>query len=253
MLQEFKPLPGFASRSPTLVGLACLLIGTCAPVALGVEPAAPHGVSGTFSILAIEPETGVCGAAVASKYPAVGSVVPYLRAGVGGFCTQHWHEPVWGPKALDLLAMGKRPQDVLAELTRDDARAGQRQLAIIDMQGRVATQNPTDAGADSRWWGSLSGRCYSCQGNTLAGRDVLVDMSKAFETTKGTLADRLMAALVAGDHAGGDHRGRLAAGLVLAKPGVEGLWLSVQVDKSDDAVNALARKYAELNHEAKGE
>ena len=77
-------------------------------------------------------------------------------------------------------------------------------------------------------------------------------MAEAYEETKGSLADRLMAALVAGDRAGGDHRGRLAAGIRVAKPGVAGIWLDLQVPKSDDAVNALARKYAEFKHEAKG-
>jgi uncharacterized Ntn-hydrolase superfamily protein len=77
-------------------------------------------------------------------------------------------------------------------------------------------------------------------------------MAKAFETTTGSLADRLMAALVAGDCTGGDHRGRLAAGMVLAKPDVEELWLELRVDKSDDAVIDLAKQYVELQHEAKG-
>ena len=110
------------------------------------EAAVPHaGVSATFSIVAADPETGVCGAAVASKYPAVGKVVPYVRAGVGAFCTQHWHNPTWGPMALDLLAEGHLPEQVLAELLRDDPRKDKRQLAIIDMAGRAANRNPANA------------------------------------------------------------------------------------------------------------
>ena len=99
-------------------------------------------MSGTFSIVAVDPETGVCGAAVASKYPAVGKVVPYVRAGVGAFCTQHWHNPPWGERALDLLAKGDLPEEVLAELLRDDPQKDKRQLAIIDMSGRAANRNP---------------------------------------------------------------------------------------------------------------
>lgn len=76
-------------------------------------------------------------------------------------------------------------------------------------------------------------------------------MARAYEETPGSLANRLMAALVAGDRAGGDHRGRLAAGIRVAKPGVEGCWLELQVDKSDDAVAELAKKYAALKHAAK--
>jgi uncharacterized Ntn-hydrolase superfamily protein len=99
----------------------------------------------------------------------------------------------------------------------------------------------------------MSGRYYACQGNTLTGREVITAMAKAYEETGGSLADRLIAALVAGDQAGGDHRGRLAAGIRVAKPGVEGYWLELQVDKSDDAVNELAEKYAALEHAAKGQ
>jgi uncharacterized Ntn-hydrolase superfamily protein len=209
-------------------------------------------ISRTFSIVAVDPETGVCGAAVASKYPAVGKVVPYARAGVGAFCTQHWHEPEWGEKALDLLAAKKLPEEVLFELLKDDPRRDQRQLAIVDLQGRVAVHNPAQADGESLWWGSASGRFYACQGNTLAGREVIADMAKAYEETKGSVADRLMASLAAGDRAGGDHRGRLAAGIRVVKPGVEGYWLELRVDESNDAVVELERKYRALAHEAKG-
>lgn len=209
----------------------------------------------TFSIVAVDPDTGICGAAVASKYPAVGSVVPYVRGGVGAFCTQHYHNPALGPRSLELLTQQKSPSEILAELVRDDERAGGRQLAIIDSRGRTAQLNPIDAPPGSHWWGAASGRYYACQGNTLTGSEVITAMAKAYETTVGSLADRLMAALVAGDRAGGDHRGRLAAGIVVDKPerksDVGSEWLRLQVDKSDDAVTELAKKYAELEHEAK--
>jgi len=173
-------------------------------------------VSGTFSIVAVDPNTGVCDSAVASKYPAVGKVVPYVRAGVGAFCTQHWHNPPWGEHALDLLAKGDLPEAVLAELLRDDPQRDKRQLAIIDMAGRAADRNPANADPSGIWWGAASGRYYACQGNTLTGSGVIFVMARAYEQTKGSLADRLMAALVAGDKAGGDHRGRLAAGMRIA-------------------------------------
>jgi uncharacterized Ntn-hydrolase superfamily protein len=213
---------------------------------------APHGVSGTFSIVAVDPESGICGAAVASKYPSVGTVVPYVRAGVGAFCTQHWHNPKWGERALDLLASGKLPEEVLGELLRDDKNRDKRQLAIIDMSGRAANRNPADADPSGVWWGAASGRFYACQGNTLTGPGVIAAMAKAYEETKGSLADRLMAALVAGDCAGGDHRGRLAAGIRVAKTGVDGVWFELQVEKSDDAVVELLKKYADAKHDAKG-
>lgn len=219
----------------------------------GCKLVAQQQITATFSIVAADPKTGVCGAAVASKYPAVGKVVPYVRAGVGAFCTQHWHNPAWGEKALDLLEQGNPPEDVLAELLRDDPRRGKRQLAIIDMQGRALNRNPSDADPSGVYWGAASGRYYACQGNTLTGREVIAAMARAYEETRGSLADRLVAALLAADCAGGDHRGRLAAGIRVAKQGVKGYWLELQVEKSDDAVIELARKYAELKHEAKGD
>ncbi len=209
-------------------------------------------ITATFSIVAADPENRVCGAAVASKYPAVGKVVPYVRADVGAFCTQHHHVPKWGEPALDMLQQGKRPEAVISELLRDDADAELRQLAIIDMQGRAAVHNPTNAPVGSRYWGAMTGRFYCCQGNTLTGRAVVVAMATAYEETEGSLADRLMSALIAADCAGGDHRGRLAAGIRVAKTGVEGDWLSLHIDKSDDAVLELAQRYAELQHDAKG-
>jgi uncharacterized Ntn-hydrolase superfamily protein len=226
-------------------------------IAHSLEAAPPDEVdsveiTATFSIVAVDPENQVCGAAVASKYPAVGKVVPYVRDGVGAFCTQHYHVPKWGVPALDLLEQGRRPEEVFSELLKDDKSPGLRQLAIIDMQGRAAVHNPTDAPENSRYWGAMTGRFYCCQGNTLTGRDVIVAMSRAYEDTDGSLSDRLMAALIAGDCAGGDHRGRLAAGIRVAKNGVEGEWLTLFVDKSDDAVVDLAKSYAELKHDAKG-
>lgn len=214
---------------------------------------AEEEISRTFSIVAVDPDTGQCGAAVASKYPAVGRIVPYVRAEVGAFCTQHHHVPAWGEPALDALATGKSPSDVLADLLRSDKQPELRQLAIIDMQGRTSNHNPTQAGESSRWWGAMAGRNYCCQGNTLTGSDVVIKMAEAFEATEGSLADKLMASLVAGDVAGGDHRGRLAAGIRVAKKGVAGYWLELYEDKSDDAVRDLLKKYAALNHDAKGQ
>src|SRR5687768_12168415 len=139
-----------------------------------------HGVSATFSIVAVDPESGVCGAAVASKYPAVGEVVPYVRAGVGAFCTQYWHHPKWGEQALVLLEQGKSPEEVFAELLRDDEHRDKRQLAIIDRQGRALNRNPTTPDLEG-YAGAISGKDYACQGNTLTGREVIVGMSAAFE------------------------------------------------------------------------
>jgi len=199
-------------------------------------------LSQTFSIVAVDPTTGVCGAAVASKFPAVGKVVPYVRADVGAFCTQHQHNPIWGAKALDLLGCGLLPEEVLASLLRDDPNSAKRQLAIIDMKGQTATRNPIGASPSGIWWGSMSGKFYTCQGNTLVGPSVIIAMANAYESSGGLLAGRLMAALVAGDQAGGDHRGRLAAALRVASAGVEDI--ALDIDESNDAVMELNQKYA---------
>lgn len=232
----------------TLATVGLLGIGSAAKEALPEE-----GVTATFSIAAVDPELGICGGAVASKYPAVGKAVIFARPGVGVLCTQHWNLSRFGPQALDLLAQGKLPEEVLGELLRDDKQRDQRQLALVDMEGRAVLRHPVKADKSSSYWAGMSGRYYSCQGNTLNGREVIVAMAKAYEETRGSLADRLMAALIAGDCAGGDHRGRLAAGIRVCKRGVDGYWLDLHVDKSDDAVIELAKNYAELKHEAKGD
>jgi uncharacterized Ntn-hydrolase superfamily protein len=237
-----------------LAAIALVAILAVGPAVLGRSGTAtpPEEIISTFSIAAADPETGECGAAVASMYPAVGKVVAFARAGVGAFCTQHYGVTKWGEKALDLLASGKLPEEVLGELLRDDKGRDGRQLGIIDMQGRAAHRNPANAKGSSLYWGAMSGRYYTCQGNTLAGREVIVAMARTYEDTPGSLADRLMAALLAGDCAGGDHRGRLAAGIRVVKRDVPGYWLDLHVDRSKDAVIDLAKQYAELKHDAKG-
>ncbi len=240
-----------------LILLATFLCGCCTPCPDSnktdhAKLLPDHGVTGTFSIVAVDPKTGVCGAAVASRYPAVGKIVPFVRPGVGAFCTQHWHNPDWSTKALDLLEQGKLPEEVLAELLKDDERRDKRQLAIIDMDGRAANRNPANADPSGIWWGAFSGRYYACQGNTLTGREVVFAMAQAYEQTEGSIADRLIASLLAADCAGGDHRGRLGAGIRIAKKGSPGNWFELYVDKDDDAVIELAKKYAEIDHPAKG-
>lgn len=238
------------------LGLAALGMlvasGLCLAEAVAEELSGAE-ITATFSILAVDPETGTVGMAVASKYPAVGKVVGYVRAGVGGICTQHYHVPAWGEPALDALATGAPPEQVLADLLRDDPEREMRQLAVMDMSGRAAVHNPTAAQPASRYWAAMTGRFYCCQGNTLQSREVITEMSRAYEETQGSLADRLMAALVAGDGAGGDHRGRLAAGIRVAKEGVDGHWFELYVDRSDDAVRELAKRYSDVEHEAKGD
>src|SRR5215212_7690880 len=125
----------------TIRNLLSLLALMCTAPLAAAEPTSEK--TATFSICAVDPEAGLCGAAVASKYKAVGHVVPYVRAGVGAFCTQHHHVPQWGEPVLDSLAEGKRPEDILAELLKRDKEPELRQLGLIDMKGQAAVHNPT--------------------------------------------------------------------------------------------------------------
>ncbi len=117
-------------------------------------------VSATFSIVAVDIKEGLVGVAVASCYPDVGNVVAYVRAGVGAFCTQHSHNPKWGELALDYLEDGDMPIEVLSKLLENDRNAGQRQLAIIDTEGRSLSHNPTHADHNSNYWGSIVVKNY---------------------------------------------------------------------------------------------
>ena len=216
-------------------------------ITIGIEEKS-QDVSGTFSIVAVDPATSVSGAAVASKFPAVGKVVPYVRADVGAFCTQHYHNPEWGPIALDLLAAGNTPEQVLGELLRDDPYRDKRQISIIDIKGRTANINPAGANPSGNWWGSMLGRFYACQGNSLVNREVIISMAGAYEEKKGSLADRLIAALVAADQAGGDRRGRFSAGIRIVRQGFQGSCLELDVDESDDAVFELSSLYNSLKY-----
>jgi uncharacterized Ntn-hydrolase superfamily protein len=244
-------LNGATSMIRSTLGGAILLSALLLVPTQADEP--KQQIIATFSIAAVDPETGQCGAAVASKFPAVGKVVAHARAGVGAYCTQHYDLRASAPKALDMLADKKLPEEVLGDILKGDKAPGMRQLAIIDMKGQSAQRHPVTAPAGSNYWGGMSGKYYVCQGNTLNGREVIVAMAKAYEETKGSLADRLMAALLAGDCAGGDHRGRLGAGIRVCKTGADGYWLDLHVDKSADAVVELYKNYVESNHEARGE
>lgn len=186
---------------------------------------------------------------MASKFPGVAKVVAHVRANVGAFCTQYDHNRDWGPMALDMLGAGELPEEILGRLLRADPARGKRQLAIIDMAGRAANRNPHDADPSGMWRGSMSGKFYACQGNTLVGREVIVEMARVYEESHGSLADRLMAALLAGDQAGGDRRGRLAAGLRIAGPGVPGQLLELDVDRNSNAVSELNKQYMRLRPE----
>ena len=187
--------------------------------------------------------------AVASRFFAVGAVVPYAKAGVGAIATQASANTTYGPRGLDLLERGLSAEEVVKLLTRADDDRDQRQLGVVAANGDSATFTGAKANA---WAGGRRGPGYAVQGNILTGEDVVVAMERAFLESKGKpLAERLYAALAAGDAKGGDSRGRQSAALVVvrAKGGYGGLptarstcaWTITPIRSSSWAASSASR------------
>lgn len=205
--------------------------------------AGPPGPA-TFSIVAADPEAGELGVAVASRFFAVGSVVPWARAGVGAVATQSNAETSFGPRGLELLERGLRPQEALDVLLRADAGRERRQVGVVAADGGSASY--TGVGCKA-WAGGRQGPGYAVQGNILAGEPVVAALEQRFLATRGRpLAERLLDSLLAGDAAGGDSRGRQSAALLVvrARGGYNGFTdraVDVRVDDHADPLNELAR------------
>lgn len=170
----------------------------------------------TFSIVAFDPETDSLGVAVQSKFLAVGSVVPWARAGVGAVATQAMANYNYGPRGLDLMSRHRTAaQTVDALISADDDRE-HRQLGIVDGRGRAATFTGSEC---FEWAGGTTGGHYAAQGNMLAGRETVEAMARTYEVTDGDFATRLLSALDAGQEAGGDARGKQSAALLVVREG----------------------------------
>ena len=197
----------------------------------------------TFSIVARDPVTGDLGVAVASKFLAVGSVVPWASAGVGAVATQALANVAFGPDGLEALAAGADAESVLAGLVAADDGRADRQVGVVDANGGAASH--TGAGCLS-WAGGRVGNGVAIQGNILAGPGVVDAMSSAFEAASGPLPERLLTALLAGDRAGGDARGRQSAALLVVRPGggyggSTDRWIDLRVDDHVDPVSEARR------------
>ncbi|MCI0574541.1 MAG: DUF1028 domain-containing protein, partial [Myxococcaceae bacterium] len=183
-----------------------------------VEP--PHGRPvNTYSIVARDPVTGELGVAVQSHWFAVGQMVPWAEAGVGAVATQSFVDPSYGKLGLDLMRAGRTAPEALTGLLAADAGKGVRQVAMVDTEGRVAAHTGDKCIAAA---GHHVGKGYSVQANMMASDAVWPAMSKAFEATKGDLADRMLAALEAAEKAGGDIRGKQAAALIVVSGNASG-------------------------------
>jgi uncharacterized Ntn-hydrolase superfamily protein len=197
----------------------------------------------TFSIVAYDPEQQEWGVAVASKFLAVGAVVPWAKAGAGAIATQSHANTSYGPKALELLSQGKSADEVIKLLTEEDPGKDVRQVGIVDSKGNSATYTGSKC---MPWAGGKIGKHYACQGNILAGEAVVDDMAKAFEEAKVPLAWRLLAALEAAEKAGGDKRGKQSAAILVVrdKAGYSGFndrMIDFRVDDHANPVQELAR------------
>jgi uncharacterized Ntn-hydrolase superfamily protein len=183
---------------------------------------------GTFSIIAFDPATNELGVGVQSRAFGAGAAVPYAKPGVGAVATQASANRQYGPKAIALLEQGWSPAEVVKRITDEDPGRDTRQVAVIDTKGRSAVytgRRVIERNADPRdlvhlggYAGHVSGPNFSAQGNTLASEDVVKAMAAAYQNGKGSLAERLMDALDAGQAKGGDTRGMQSAGILVVRP-----------------------------------
>jgi uncharacterized Ntn-hydrolase superfamily protein len=199
----------------------------------------------TFSIVAADPDAGDWGVAVASRFPCVGAVVPWARAGVGAVATQSWANTAFGPDGLALMNEGIPAEDTLRRLLDGDDGRDDRQVGVVDGAGRAATFTGARC---MDWAGGATGPGFAAQGNILVGEGVVNALAETFAATEGDLCDRLLAALRAGDAAGGDRRGRQSAALLVVREGggYEGRndrYIDLRVDDHPEAPAELARLF----------
>ena len=207
-------------------------------------------VEATFSLCAVDPETGEAAVVVTTRVPFVGRAVPWVRAGVGAVATQSWTVVEYGVQGLDLLEQGLAPEEVLDRLLAEDEGRERRQLGIIDMTGRSAAFTGEENGA---WAGSRQGENYTVQGNILVGREVIDAVAEQFERTAGTgmpLAERMILAMEAGQAQGGDRRWglRQSAAIRVADPrdpgrGGDRISLSIDVGEHPEPIAEMKRIY----------
>jgi uncharacterized Ntn-hydrolase superfamily protein len=192
----------------------------------------------TWSIIARDEATGRVGIAVATRFFAVGSRVPYIKTGVGAIATQAFVNPYFGPQGLALLQAGASADDAVRLLTKADAGRDNRQLHIMDRHGRFAAFT---GAACVDWCGHRLGETYSIAGNMLSGESVLAETAAAYEQARDhSFARRLIRAMIAGEAVGGDKRGRQSAAL-LVHDDQDYSFLDLRVDDHPDPLAELAR------------
>ncbi len=206
----------------------------------GAKPARPVH---TYSIVALDKETGQMGVAVQSHWFSVGASVPWAEAGVGAVATQSFVEPSYGALGLDMMRAGKTAADALAGLLKADKNEAVRQVAMVDSRGNVAAHTGKNCIPEA---GHFTGDGFSCQANLMLKSTVWNAMANAYRTTKGELVDRLIAALEAAQAAGGDIRGKQAAAVIVVAGKSSGAWwkdriYDLRVEDHPDPVPELKR------------
>jgi uncharacterized Ntn-hydrolase superfamily protein len=211
----------------------------------------------TYSIVAYDSATGDLGIAVQSKFPNVGGIVPWARAGVGAVATQSLGNTDYGDKGLELMAQGATAPEAMRIVMRRDPRPAQRQVGMVDARGNAAswTGDSTFDWAGGRTGGQtggkgelIVGRGYAAQANIMVSDATVRNMADAFERARGSLADRLLAALVAGQAGGGDKRGMQSAALLVVRAGAGYLglndrYIDIRVYDAVDPIAELQRLY----------
>ena len=233
---------------------SALVLGAVLPVD-AQDRARPLRPVATYSIVARDSTTGEIGVAVQSHWFSVGPIVPWVEAGVGAVATQSFVDPRYGPLGIELMRLGRSAPEALRALVTSDADSAVRQVAMVDAQGRAAAFTGSRA---IRAAGQQIGRQYSVQANLMEKPTVWPAMARAFESTRGDLAERLLAALEAAEREGGDIRGRQSAAIVVVGPTNSGRpWrdrrFDLRVEDHPDPVAelrrlvTLARVYNKLN------
>lgn len=205
----------------------------------------PNDLVATFSIVGFDPNTGELGIAVQSKFLGVGAVVPWAKTGVGAVATQSYANTTYGPKGLGLMAQGKSAVEAIKIVTDEDEGRSKRQVGMVDAKGNAATYTGDEC---YDWAGGITGPNFAAQGNILVGKETVEAMGATFEKAEGSLAERLLKALDAGQEAGGDSRGKQSAALLIVKEkggygGYNDRAVDVRVDDHPEPIKELIRIY----------
>lgn len=245
--------------SVAAIGAALL---TCGLSSFPIDPPAHfHKLAHTYSIVARDPQNGDLGVAVQSKFPNVGGIVPWARAGVGAVATQSLSNTAYGERGLELLASGSTAEEALRAVMKTDTMLPDRQVGIVDARGNAASFSgertfdwsggrvgaPGGKGNIAGGKGQvLVGHGFSAQANIMVSDQTVKNLAETFERTKGNLADRLVAALKAGQAGGGDKRGMQSAALLVVRKnggylGNNDRFIDIRVYDAPDPIAELER------------